>query len=70
MMENDMARLSRATGLAKATGLARATGLAGIGAAVSLLLMGPAAAQDAPPGVAPETQFIFNTCRSWCTVSS
>ncbi|HZA66112.1 MAG TPA: ammonium transporter [Geminicoccaceae bacterium] len=28
---------------------------------MSLLLMGPAAAQEAPPGVSPETQFIFNT---------
>ena len=41
--------------------LSRAMGLAGIGSAVSLLLMGLAAAQDAPTGVSPETQFIFNT---------
>jgi ammonium transporter, Amt family len=41
--------------------LSRATGLAGIGVAASLLLIGPAAAQDAAPGVSPETQFIFNT---------
>src|ERR671919_2453940 len=41
--------------------IAKLTGLAGIGAALSLLLMGPAAAQEAPPGVSPETQFIFNT---------
>ena len=41
--------------------LSRAMGLAGLGAAVSLLLMAPAAAQDAATGVPPETQFIFNT---------
>ena len=39
----------------------RVTVLAGISAAASLLLMGPAAAQDAGTGVPPETQFIFNT---------
>jgi len=39
----------------------RVTASAGIGAAVSLLLMAPAAAQDAATGVPPETQFIFNT---------
>ena len=39
----------------------RVTASAGIGAAVSLLLMAPAAAQDATTGVPPETQFIFNT---------
>jgi Amt family ammonium transporter len=41
--------------------LRRVTASAGIGAAVSLLLMAPAAAQDAGTGVPPETQFIFNT---------
>jgi Amt family ammonium transporter len=39
----------------------RMAAMAGIGAALSLLLMGPAAAQDAATGVSPETQFIFNT---------
>ena len=39
----------------------RVTASAGIGAAVGLLLMAPAAAQDAGTGVPPETQFIFNT---------
>jgi ammonium transporter, Amt family len=42
----------------------RVTVLAGISAAASLLLMllmGPAAAQDAGAGVPPETRFIFNT---------
>ena len=39
----------------------RVTASAGIGAAVSLLLTAPAAAQDAGSGVSPETQFIFNT---------
>jgi Amt family ammonium transporter len=35
--------------------------LAGTSAVMSLLLMGPAAAQDAQTGVSPETQFVFNT---------
>ncbi|MGH6900659.1 MAG: ammonium transporter [Geminicoccaceae bacterium] len=39
----------------------RTTALAGISAAVSLLLMEPAAAQDVGTGVPPETRFIFNT---------
>jgi ammonium transporter, Amt family len=39
----------------------RIAAMAGIGAALSLLGMGPAAAQDAATGVSPETQFIFNT---------
>jgi Amt family ammonium transporter len=41
--------------------LSRMAAMAGVGAALSLLLMGPAAAQDAATGVPPETQFIFNT---------
>src|SRR5918996_422288 len=41
--------------------IAKLTGLAGIGAALSLLLMGPAAAQETQAGVSPETQYILNT---------
>jgi ammonium transporter, Amt family len=41
--------------------IARVTGLTGIGAALSVLLMEPAAAQDAQPGVSAETQYILNT---------
>jgi len=41
--------------------IAKLTGLAGIGAALSLLLMEPAAAQEAQAGVSPETQYILNT---------
>ena len=39
----------------------RVTVLAGVAAAVSLLVIGPAAAQDAQTGVPPETRFILNT---------
>jgi Amt family ammonium transporter len=41
--------------------IAKLTGAAGIGAVLSLLLMGAAAAQEAQAGVAPETQYILNT---------
>jgi ammonium transporter, Amt family len=41
--------------------IARLTGLTGIGAALSVLLMGPAAAQEAQAGVSAETQYILNT---------
>src|SRR5918996_2944243 len=41
--------------------IAKLTGLAGIGAALSLLLIGPAAAQEAQAGVSAETQYIPNT---------
>jgi ammonium transporter, Amt family len=41
--------------------IAKLTGLAGIGAAPSIMLMGPAAAQEAQAGVSPETQYILNT---------
>jgi ammonium transporter, Amt family len=42
--------------------IARLTGLTGIGAALSVLLMGPAAAQEAAQaGVSAETQYILNT---------
>jgi Amt family ammonium transporter len=41
--------------------IAKLTGMTGIGAAFSVLLMGPAAAQEAQAGVSPETQYILNT---------
>src|SRR5918994_5547624 len=41
--------------------IAKLTGLAGIGPALSLLLIGPAAAQEAQAGVSPETQYVLNT---------
>ena len=41
--------------------IAKLTGAAGTGAVLSLLLMGPAAAQEAQAGVPPETQYILNT---------
>jgi ammonium transporter, Amt family len=41
--------------------IARLTGLTGIGAALSVLLIGPAAAQEAQAGVSAERQYILNT---------
>ena len=41
--------------------IARVAGLSGIGAALSMVLLQPAAAQEAQPGVAAETQYILNT---------